>query len=354
MALNPYYRRARDYGVLAAGAAGAGTMALMRAHAQMGPYAPTTKDLQYMYNFAKKKFKRPPARFKKGKGNRYRKKPVVKQVKGLKKQVSQLSRIAKADQGTLIYRRRITFRNLASANSSVHGGVTMNSLGMLETVLGQLRYYDPTAPTTLVTADGSTGTYSKEFYFDISSHNFIIKNNYQVPCRVRYYICRIKEDSSITPVTAFTNGLADVGNPSTTSPLVYITDSPQFDEIWSIQKSDSFVLQPGSIRKIFYTNKKFTYNPSVSDNHSSSYQKSFDGSYFLVRTEGCLGHDTANDEQGSLPAGIDIQHNATWKVLYPAGADIKWIHVDDNSNNFTNAGVTSSKPVSDNLQYSLP
>jgi len=135
--------------------------------------------------------------------------------------------------------------------------------------------------------------------------------------------------------------------------MVYLTDSPQFQELWSVGKSMSKTLQSGQECTMVHTCKKFNYNPSVSDSHTSNFQKSFDGSYLVVRVEGVLGHDTSADEQGTLQAGVDVQIDTTWKVLYPAGADIKYIFVADDSSSFTNGGVCANKPLSDNQGYTV-
>lgn len=328
------YYNALRYGVPAAAAYGAG-----RYFKNWNPFKNGKSSLQSR--------SAPPRRVYK------RSAKTMRKVKGLTKQVAQLNRIAKSDQGTLIYRKRITERATTSVNQSSHDFARgLNSITNLEAVLAQLRYYDPTAPTALVTASGTSGTYSKEFLFDLSYHKITIRNNYQVPAKVRLYVCKVKEDTSIAANTAFTNGLADVGNPGANSALVYLTDSPQFNELWSIDKSMGKLLRPGQECVMTYTTKKFNYNPSVADSHTSEYQKSFAGTYFILRIEGVLGHDTAADQAGTLQSGIDMQIDSTWKVLYPAGADITYIVVDDTSNSFTNGGVVSSMPVSDNIGYS--
>lgn len=269
-------------------------------------------------------------------------------VKGIKKQVAQLSRIAKADQGTLIFRQRDTFTASCSVNaSSFNGALDLNTLTKMELVLAQLRYYDPSNPATLIVAPGATGSFQKDFFFDLAHHKITMRNNRQVPVRVRGYIFRVKEDTSIAPATAFTQGLADVGAPSATSALVYPTDSNQLMEIWRIAKSCNVILQPGQQKVMTITSKKFVYDPSISDSHGLAFQRSFDGSNFSVRVEGILGHDnTDSSEQGNLQGAIDVQIDSTWNVLYPAGADIKFIFVDDNSESFTNGGVVANKPTS--------
>lgn len=305
--------------------------------------------MKYRYKKNKKKNKRKyksKARFSK---------PVT-DLKSVKESVNILKRSVEADQGTLIYR----FRRCMTARSAVNSclitqGKPLNNVSNIEAVLAQLRYYDIATPDTLVQADGTTGTYRKDFNFNKSFHKIVIRNNYQVPCRVRAVIYKVKEDTSLTPPSCIINGLADVGNPSITSPLIYATDSEQLNEIWKSDESWSGILQPGSRKVITYSNKKFTYDPSITDNHALTYQRSFDGCYFSIRVEGVIGHDAVEDEEGTLQSGVDVQVDSSWEVLYPAGVNLKYIVVNDTSDSFTTGGATggvvSQKPVADNLSY---
>lgn len=83
-------------------------------------------------------------------------KPFPKQMKS---QIRELRRLAEADMGELIYRFRNTFTVRSSVNSIDQGEYFSHTSDTLETILGQLRYYNPSAPTSLVTADGSAGSY---------------------------------------------------------------------------------------------------------------------------------------------------------------------------------------------------
>lgn len=278
------------------------------------------------------------------------KKPTVKT---LAKAVKKLRIATESDQGVLTYRWRQTYRCLSSVNGQSLTNVPILLNGVLETILAQLRYYNPSTPTTLVTADGASGTFMKDFTFDKIYTSIVCRNNYQVPVKVRVYLCKVKDDTSIEPTTAFSNGLADIGNPSSTSPLVYLTDSPQFTDLWKIHSSEIAQLQPGEEMKMSYTVPTFQYDPSLVDSHNQAYQTRYHGCVFVVRTEGVLGHDTSADQQGTLAAGVDIQMDRTFVVKYSAGADIEYLVVNDESDTFTNGGVTSQKPIPDNIAYSV-
>lgn len=288
-----------------------------------------------------------------------RKRKVVK-TKSIKGRVARIARSLKtvsqklnAGMGQLIYRQRGTGRILASVNQQTLYNLATVHLTFIEGVLAQLRYYNPSAPSTLVTADGTTGTYSKSFLIKSIVVKLKLKNNYQVPCQVRTYSCIPRADTSTDPATAFTQGLADVGNPTSSSQLVYVTDSPQYNELWKCVKSTNQVLMPGDEVDLYHKTAPFHYDPSYADSNTDTYQPSMRAHAFLVRIDGVLGHDTTLSEQGFLQAGVDFSSDRIVQVEYQAGADIKYIYVTDGSSSFTNGGVVSSKPVADNQAYSV-
>lgn len=350
--MNQYMpNRALRYGVAGTGA----VSALARAYQSMGPYAPTAKDLTQAARIVSKKVRR--RRRNTRRGGRAAGKKVVRQVKGIKKTISELKKVAESDQGTHIHRYRACadIEQTASLSKFAANGNSLqfNTITRLEEVLSELRYYNPSAPLTLIQASGTTGTYHKDFYFKQAYHRFDVVNNYQVPVKVSAYCFLVKESTSIAPETAFTNGLTDVGNPSSTSCLVYPTDSPQLTELYRTASSKSTTLLPGQSISLIQSSKPFQYDPSLSDSHTSEYQKVNHAGSFGVRVEGVFGHDTIADEQGTLPCGVDVRITSTYQVIYAAGADIKFITIDDNSQTFTNAGVVSSMPVADNQSFSV-
>jgi len=274
----------------------------------------------------------------------------------LETKVKNLQRVAESDMGTHIHRVRSTGRVVSAVKGMELTSYVLSSTSEIETALAQLRYYDPNTPTVLVNASGVSGSFQKEFYFRRSYGSFKCRNNYQVPCKVSLYLVRAKNDTSITALAAFTNGLTDVGNPSVTSNLVHLTDSPQFVDMYRILKSKSKILRPGQSLSIFGSFGAFQYDPSLVDNHTSSFQPGYGDMQVVVRLEGCLGHDTTvAGEQSRLAATIDIEYDTVYEIRYAAGADIKYVYVSDGSDAaFTNSGVVSNMPVSDNQAYSIP
>lgn len=277
----------------------------------------------------------------------------VSQVAKLAKQVKTLNKRSESDLGVLTFRQRTTGRVIANVNSSSYGDLNILTTTYYESVLAQLRYYDPSAPSTLVNADGATGSFMKDFSFTKNYCKLSVRNNYQVPCRITVYNCNVKEDTSISPYTAYTQGLADVGNPTATSTLVYLSDSPQFKDLWKIVATKKCVMQPGEEIVITHSAKPFQYDPSLVDSHSLINQSKYGCFGYVIRIEGILAHDTSADEQGHSAAGVDWSLDRTSIVEYSAGADIEYIYVNDASDSFTNSAVASSKPVADNQAYSV-
>jgi len=290
---------------------------------------------------------------KKSRAKPKRQASVRKEVKQVKRSLRTVNKKLNAGMGHLTFRQRSTGRVLAAVNQQTLLNIGAVHLNFIESVLAQLRYYNPSSPATLVTADGTTGSYSKNFLFKSIVIKLTIRNNYQAPALVRTYTCLPKGDTNVDPATAFTAGLADVGNPTSSLQIVYLTDSPQFKDLWKSVKSTKNLLMPGDEIDVYYKCPQFNYDPSYADSNTDTYQSVFKSVALLIRVDGILGHDTSVDEQGFLQAGIDYSMDRVATVDYQAGADIDFIYCTDGSDSFTNGGVVSQKPVADNLPYSV-
>lgn len=274
-------------------------------------------------------------------------------LKTLKAKVNNLVKTAEQDMGHYTKRIRNTGRVVGNANASgINSFVGFNG-AVIEATIDGLKVFDPATPATLITTDFTAGTFMKDIYIKSAYVSMKCRNNYQVPIKIRLYLCTPKADTDISPTTAMTNGLTDVGAPSSTSTLVYPTDSPQFRDLWSIKASYSFTLMPGREKKHSASIKGFYYDPSLTDSHPQTYQARHRAHVWMVRVEGIFGHDTTANEQGTLQSNVDLQYDTVVNVKYAAGADIRYIEVEDNSDTFTNGGVVSSMPVADNIGYSV-
>lgn len=269
-----------------------------------------------------------------------------KDIKDMKKQMN-------LDTGTHIVRKRSTAQLLSAINAANHGEIALNSDSLIETTLTSLKYYNPSVPGTLTTASGATGSFTKQFNFVKCHAVCILRNNYQVPVELRAFIVQPKSDNSKTPDTCYTDGLADIGSPSATSPQIYFTDSPVFTKLYSVKKSVIKVLEPGQQVTLNWSARPFMYDPAYQDAHASSYKPLHEAAFLLYRITGVVGHNTTGAVVGTLQAGIDVQTNVTHVVKYQAGADLKQITLIDGSGTTDANSVVSLKPTADNLPYSL-
>ncbi len=292
-------------------------------------------------------------KFKRRKMYKRRSSRISRPVQGLKKQVKQLKRLAEADMGTHVHRTRIAHDLDSAVNSQNSDSDGVIAKGLLEAVIAQLRYYDPSNPGTLLVADGGTGTFQNEFYFEKVHTRITVRNNYITPCWVSVYACLVIADTDKTPFAAFQQGLVDLSNVAETSPLTYLTDSQIFKDLWRIDSSKKVLLEAGQSCQMTYTSKPFHYDPSLVDSHTQAFQRNFRGMSWHVNVEGIVAHDSLVDDQGIMQASVDVKIDVTYIVKYPAGADIKFVFVADASDTFTNTPIISNKPIASNQTYTV-
>lgn len=275
--------------------------------------------------------------------------------KKLKSKVDTIAKHLEMSQGTHIFRKRdVSFFGPSTVGKSAFNNVDVWNTTLCETALTNLKFFNASAPATLVTGSGASGTYHRDYHFAKVHVKLTLRNNYQVPIKVdaRVYVPRRDTDQNVAQ--CFTAGLADVGNPSSTSTMVYPSDSPILTELWKAVKTFSRIIQPGKEYQMTYTAKPYDYQVDLSDVHNLTYTRKHKSMVLGIRTQGVLGHDTGLPELDTLEAGVDGEVMTTAVIKYDAGVDITTIELDDNgATAFTNGGVVSSKPVSDNIGYSI-
>lgn len=292
-----------------------------------------------------------------------RKKAVVKAVSKyakkqtpynkLKHQVRDISRRQKDGVGTLVYRSVSAGVQISNANTAGNETMTLNTTTDLETVLAQLRYYNPSSPATLVTADFTSGTFAKSVLFKYSSAKVTCRNNYQVPCNVRCWVLTVKTDTSISPETAWANGVADQSNGSINDIHMYPSDSPQFSDFWKIDKEYEFYLNPGQQKNFSINSRNVDYDPSVTDSQTATYQKANRCRALMFNVSGAIAHDSVAAQYGCIGCGVDFLIKKTYIVEYEAGANIKYVYLLNSLDSFTNGALVSNKAVADNQAYSV-
>lgn len=274
----------------------------------------------------------------------------------LKKQVKDLKRQVRADQAYHTNRRRQTGSVSCTTNQSTYSTISpATNVSVLESSMANLRYYNPSVPGTLTTADASTGTYSRQIHIASIYKKLLVRNNYQVPCKVTLMSFVPKTDTDNSPVTFYSNGITDQTiSGSVNQSLSYITDIDMVNDNWRIASSKTKLLQPSQELTLTHKTKAFNYDPSNVDTHNLVYQKKYGGQIFVVRIEGALAHDTIADEQTTTQASIDYVCDMTLKFIYDAGGNLNdYSYANGADASFTNSGVLSNKAVSDNQAYSV-
>lgn len=285
---------------------------------------------------------------------KYKKPRSDAELKSLRQKVREIETTLKHDTSVRTYRQRDTYVEGVAENTKNSQLVAFTGSN-LETSLANLRYWNESTGA-YVTASPTSSTANAEIEVAKVYDRCIVRNNYQVPCDLEFYLCTPKEDTSISPSTAFTNGLTDQNNPSASSPLMFLTDSDQFNSLWKIKASVKKTLMPGQSASLVYNAKKrFFYDPSLFDSHAMIYQDSTAGHVFVIRVTGVLGHDTTvGSEQGFLPGAVDIARDLTVVCKYDSGGPaLNDFVVLDNSSSFTNNGLVSARPMVDNQTYSI-
>ena len=297
----------------------------------------------------------------KSRASRKQKKPkqrvknVNKAVASLRKQVKDLKLSENASLATKTYRKIDSWKALAGTNVLGVTSMTGSSATSLETSMTDLRFYDPAVPGTLKSVNFASGTFQRNILVKLQRSKILARNNYQSDCKLTIYLCRPKDDTSISPTQAWTNGCAK--NPISISQSTlnqYPTDYDFFNDLWSVKRMVHTVLSPGQSIEASHQETNFEYDPTNYDDHSLLYQREYRSFVWLVVVQGVLSHDTTvATEQGLAAAGVDLKTDTTTVLEYEAGVNMKYVEVDDNLNSFTNGAVQSHQPIPDNIGYSV-
>lgn len=357
--INPYRRR--RYGALmnfakrATFAAGMGTLRP----------SPTAKQIaRQVYKSATRKGQtqnKAPAQPLKGKRVDKRKTKKVHKSKQSKKiedccaAIKELRTSEKASLGTMTFRNRVVItRLLCNVNEQAALDVNPIATTNIEAVLAQCKYFDPSNPSTLLTASQVAGTYQRNTLIKGIWSNVFLRNNYQSDVKCTVYLCRVKDDTSNSPLTAWTAGIPDGSNLSAVTDLTqYPTDYNVFNDLWKAKIIGKQTLSPGQSMECKYSTPQFEYDSSTVDSHNLTYQHEYKSSSVLVVVEGTVSHDTALDQQGLCAAGVDISYSNTYKVVYNAGINLSYTYVSNSLDTPTNGFVQSHQPMSDNQAYSV-
>lgn len=281
----------------------------------------------------------------------------ISKKKSVRRQLRDIRRSLKSDQARHTRRTRATTTLRISANQAGYSQHDPCGITDIEAACAALRYYDPSAPSSLVTAAGATGTYTRQIHFESVYSKLEVRNNYLVPVKLKVYCFVPKHDTNIPPSTYFSDGITDQeasGTGASSSPLLYPTDFDMVNDNWKSVKTTSMVLEPGRTKVCAYMRKAFDYDPSNADTHSLEYQAKYMAQVWYVRVEGIIGHDTTLGEYTTLPGGVDLLSDRKWVITYDAGVNLNDISYSNGASaTFTNAGLVSILGPSDNIGYSV-
>lgn len=279
----------------------------------------------------------------------YKRRGTLKQTN---KDIRNIKKLMNKDMARHTFRRRdIAEVGPASEGLVSHDSFTANNQPLLEAAMVGFRYFDPATPGTLVTAASGTGTYQRDVHVKSLYTKILIRNNYQVPCTVTLYLCTNKSDTDITVNATLTNGMTDQNNPTINSPLIHLTDSDQFNDLYAVKKYKKVHLDVGKEFSLGYGKKDFWYDPSLNDSHGLNFQARWGACQWHVKVEGVLGHDSgaAVQEVNTLRAGVDLMIDTKYVFEYDAGVNLNDFSIDNNATASFNGttGVCANKAVAD-------
>lgn len=274
----------------------------------------------------------------------FKKKSVQKQNK---RRISYLKKRLDNNEATITHRSRVTDAVLvAGFNQCTYSNGAGSQKSSIETAISVLKFFDPSAPSTLQDVNYNSGTFQKQILIKNSSV-ITFRNNYSVPVKLELWICRPKADTDQAPVNAITNGFADIGGLAITDPLSKPLDSFILRDLWTLKKKKKVILQPGQSCTSYHSEKPFSFDTSLVDTHNLSYIKQFKANSWLYRVEGVLAHDSVADQQGHQKAGVDLTLDKTFVIKYDAGIDLNFVITSNSSDGFSNVPNTT---VLDNTQ----
>lgn len=278
-----------------------------------------------------------------------------KKMTKVERDLKKLKRQTNATLGTMNYRALNTDKLLCAENaidSDVYGSF---GVAGIEYALQYLKFFNPANPGTLTTASIAGVTYQNNVLLSKVSSQIYVRNNYQNDALVSIYLCKVKDDTNQSAQASWVAGYPDGGNASAvTNQLQYPTDYNTFNDLWTAKRVVHKTLKPGQEAKYTHSEKNIEYSTSTVDTHALEYQKEYKAFEYLVMINGRLCHDsTSAVQQGFGLAGIDVATRLSIQVKYPAGINIEYIHIVDNSTSMTTQGLQSQKPVSDNQAFSI-
>nr|QUS52592.1 capsid protein [Mute swan feces associated circular virus 3] len=284
------------------------------------------------------------------------KKPSAKQeAKANSRKIRTIKKELGSNISVLTYRKRdTTYARCPQAESNTTDFI-VNNIGSMEAVLSNVPFFD-SATGALINTNLTDDSFTRNLMFKNIYANITLRNNCKVPVRLKLYLVSVKNDTDTTPTVAFTSGLVDcmaTADPSSTQ--VFPTDSELFKDLWTIKKSISKYMQPGTECSMSHALKDITYDTALTDAHNLNHQKKMKTFGWMIRIEGVPAHDggAPNVIVGSTAGQLDIIVDSKYTLHYDSGGQgLRRLQVVDNTPNLPTM-VVSNKPIASNQIYKL-
>lgn len=291
-------------------------------------------------SFRKKSFKKRTA-----------KKPVSMQVRRNTVKLARIAKVVDTTTGTHLRRQRFS-----STQGSLYGqqGVDFYvslDLNQVKNSVNNLKYYDPSAPGSLITANGNTGDYQRDFLITRASSELNLQNQGYVPQTVRVYECRPRLDTQLDPVQCWADGLADQQHgtlplDTVAQPLTRPSDVVFFNTMWSTSNFKEVRLLPGQKHTFTTSHKPFTFDPSFTDIHSTLYQRKYQAMGWMVVLVGDVAFDsTLVSVSESNTANLLVSRTEVLEVQYDAGVNVQTLEYNQTSSNSGLTAFNTARPT---------
>lgn len=280
------------------------------------------------------------------KSRRYRNLRQVKAAdKGLSRRIAKIERLNKVLVTTLIYKTAENFRIDSSANQAAYQHVNGIIGADWNYMLQNLKFFNPSVPGTLITADNSIDTVQVNVRY-YGKSLLILRNNYGFPVKLTVYLVRPLQASSSTVVTQASSAGTALGITTWETSLMHFLEDVKgaypYKQYWKTLKKHKFELEGGGEARVGFTTK-MTQKAGTSFETAATYAPKRGEIHYLVRISGHVAHDSddtkAATEQGIAPARLDMVRYNNLVARYNGGASHKYYLTANSLNSFTNGAV---------------
>jgi hypothetical protein len=192
-----------------------------------------------------------------------------------------------------------------------------------EAALGNLRFFNPAVPGTLTSANAASGTFLRKYEFKYMKVDMTWRCASTNGGTVTAMIVLPKRNGDDTPLTTFTNGIADQGVGGALvkeQPSIWITDSAQFNEKYKIVKKIHKHLEPGQQLTLSYNTGCYRYDPTAFDDDPTSVRKDAKQVFMVASILGDLVGEQGNPFTVTYgQTSMQFMMSQQWKVEYDAG-----------------------------------